>query len=67
VAGKADILLAPSLEAANMLSKALVFWAKKRKAAAVMGVGTPIIMTSRTESLANKVLTVTLSAYLALG
>jgi phosphate butyryltransferase len=65
VAGKADILLAPSLEPANMLSKALVFWAKKRKAAALLGVGTPVIMTSRSDSLENKILTVTLSAYLA--
>jgi phosphate butyryltransferase len=66
VAGKADILLAPALESANMLSKALVFWAKKRKAAAVLGAGIPIIMTSRSESPENKILTVTLSAYLAL-
>jgi phosphate butyryltransferase len=65
VAGNADILLAPALESANMLSKALVFWAKKRKAAAVLGIGAPVIMTSRSESLANKILTVTLSAYLA--
>jgi phosphate butyryltransferase len=65
MAGNADILLAPALESANMLSKALIFWAKKRKASAVLGIGAPIIMTSRSESLANKILTVTMSAYLA--
>jgi phosphate butyryltransferase len=65
VAGAADILLVPNLEAGNMLSKALVFWAKKKVAAAMVGVGTPVIFTSRTESLENKVLTVALAAYTA--
>jgi phosphate butyryltransferase len=65
VAGQADILVAPNLEVGNMLSKSLVFWAQKRTAAAMMGVGTPVIFTSRTESLENKVLTVALAAYLA--
>jgi phosphate butyryltransferase len=65
VAGNADILLAPYLEVGNALSKSLTFWVKKRKAAALIGVGTPVIMTSRSESLENKVLTVALSAYIA--
>jgi len=66
VAGLADILLAPNLEAGNMLAKSLIFWAKRRVAAAMMGVGVPVIFTSRTESVENKVLTVALASYLAL-
>jgi phosphate butyryltransferase len=65
VAGNADILMVPNLEVGNMLSKSLVFWAHKRMAAAMSGVDTPVICTSRTESVENKVLTVALSAYLA--
>jgi phosphate butyryltransferase len=65
VAGNADILMVPNLEVGNMLTKALVFWAKKQVAAAMPGVDTPVICTSRTESIENKVLTVALSTYLA--
>ena len=66
VAGQADILVAPNLEVGNMLSKSLVFWARKKVAAAMMGAGIPVIFTSRTESVENKILTVALAAYLAL-
>ena len=65
VAGNADILLVPNIESGNMLSKALIFWAKKRSAAAMVGTGTPIIATSRTETVENKILTVELALYLA--
>ena len=65
VAGSADILVAPDIEAGNMLGKALVFWAGKKAASAIAGTGTPVIMTSRTETIENKILTVMLSSYLA--
>lgn len=65
VAGAADILVAPNIEVGNALTKALTFWARKRVAAAMMGVGTPVIFTSRSESIENKILTVALAAYLA--
>ena len=67
VAGKADILVVPNLEVGNMLSKSLVFWSRKKVAAAMMGVGLPIIFTSRSESVENKILTVALASYLALN
>ena len=66
VAGNADILLVPNIEVGNTLSKALVFLANKKTAAALPGVETPVIATSRTETLENKILTVALSAYMAL-
>ena len=65
VAGHADILVAPNIEVGNMLSKSLVFWAKKKVAAAMMGTGIPVIFTSRAESVENKILTVALASYLA--
>jgi phosphate butyryltransferase len=65
VAGQADILVVPNIESGNMLSKALVFCAKKRTAAAIAGTGIPIIATSRAETVENKVLTVELALYLA--
>ena len=67
VAGHADILVVPNLEVGNMLSKSLVFWAKKKVAAAMIGAGIPVIFTSRTESPENKILTVALASYLALN
>lgn len=66
VAGQADILFVPNLETGNMLSKSLVFWAKKKVASAMMGAGIPVIFTSRSESVENKILTVALASYLAI-
>ncbi|MFA6506122.1 MAG: bifunctional enoyl-CoA hydratase/phosphate acetyltransferase [Treponemataceae bacterium] len=62
VAGNADILLVPDLLSGNMLTKALTYIAKKRVAAAMMGVGVPVVFTSRAESIENKILTIALSA-----
>jgi phosphate acetyltransferase len=51
VAGRADILLAPGLEAANMLAKQLVYLAGADAAGLVLGARVPIILTSRADSL----------------
>jgi phosphate butyryltransferase len=47
VAGDADILIAPSIEAGNMLYKALVYLGKARSAGIILGTRTPVILTSR--------------------
>lgn len=65
VAGKADILIAPNLQVGNVLTKALSYFAKKDVAAAVMGTEKPIIMTSRTDSIKNKLLSIALAAYIS--
>jgi len=65
VAGNADILLVPNLLVGNVLTKALVFYAKMKVAAAVMGVDAPIVMTSRTDTIENKILSIALALYLA--
>ena len=51
VAGDPDILLAPDLEAANMLAKQLSFLANADSAGLVLGTRVPIILTSRADSV----------------
>jgi len=51
VAGKADILVAPNLEAGNMLAKQLTFLGGADAAGVVLGARVPIILTSRADSL----------------
>ena len=50
VAGKADILLVPDLEAGNMLAKQLTFMSGAEAAGVVLGARVPIILTSRADS-----------------
>ena len=49
VAGEADILLVPDLEAANMLAKQLIYFASADAAGLVLGARVPIILTSRAD------------------
>ena len=49
VAGDADILLAPDLEAANMIAKQLIYLAGADAAGIVLGARVPIILTSRAD------------------
>lgn len=51
VAGDADILLVPTLEAGNMLVKELTFLANADAAGIVLGAQVPIILTSRADSV----------------
>jgi len=51
VAGQADILLVPDLEAGNMLAKQLMYFAGADAAGLVLGARLPIILTSRSDSL----------------
>jgi phosphate acetyltransferase len=51
VAGQADILIAPDLEAGNMLAKQLTFLANAEAAGIVLGARVPIILTSRADSV----------------
>jgi len=49
VAGHADVLIVPNLEAGNMLAKELVFVAQAEAAGLVLGASVPIILTSRAD------------------
>jgi phosphotransacetylase len=51
VAGDPDILLAPDLEAGNMVAKQLSFLARADSAGLVLGARVPVILTSRADSL----------------
>jgi len=51
VAGDPDILVAPDLEAGNMLAKQLSFLANADSAGLVLGAKVPVILTSRADSL----------------
>lgn len=49
VAGEADILIAPDLEAGNMIAKQLIYLAGAESAGIVLGARVPIILTSRAD------------------
>jgi hypothetical protein len=51
VAGDPDILLAPDLEAGNILAKQLTFLARADSAGLVLGARVPVILTSRADSV----------------
>ena len=51
VAGRANVLVVPDLEAGNMLAKSLSFLAGADSAGIVLGARVPIILTSRADSL----------------
>jgi phosphate acetyltransferase len=50
VAGRAQILVVPDLEAGNMLAKNLTFLAKADAAGIVLGARVPVVLTSRADS-----------------
>jgi phosphotransacetylase len=55
VAGDPDILLAPDLEAGNILAKQLSFLAHADSAGMVLGARVPIILTSRADSVRSRI------------
>lgn len=65
VAGKADILLVPDIEAGNILYKSLVFFSKTRNAGVIVGAKAPIILTSRADSEETKLNSIALGVLMA--
>ncbi len=61
VAGQADILVAPNLEAGNMLAKELTFIAHAEAAGLVIGASVPVILTSRADDARSRVASCTLA------
>ncbi|GKV68132.1 phosphate butyryltransferase [Sporosarcina sp. NCCP-2716] len=53
-AGNADILVAPNLEAANMLYKSLTYFAGAKVGGIIQGASAPIVITSRADSAETK-------------
>ena len=62
VAGDTDLLLMPDIEVGNVLYKSLVFFAKARVAALILGARVPIVLTSRSDSEQAKFDSILLSA-----
>ncbi|HZU64932.1 MAG TPA: bifunctional enoyl-CoA hydratase/phosphate acetyltransferase, partial [Novosphingobium sp.] len=67
VAGKAEILVVPDLEAGNMLAKQLTFLGQADAAGVVLGARVPIILTSRADSLRTRLASAALAVLLADG
>jgi phosphate butyryltransferase len=62
VAGLADILMVPDIEAGNMLGKAMVYFGRPRMAGLVLGASKPVVATSRADSADSKVMSLALGA-----
>jgi phosphate acetyltransferase len=65
VAGDADILVAPDLEAANMLAKQLEYLAGAAGCGVVLGARVPIALTSRADTAASRAASALLAALYA--
>ncbi|MBP2150412.1 phosphate acetyltransferase [Xanthobacter autotrophicus DSM 597] len=65
VAGRANVLVVPDLEAGNMLAKSLSFLAGADAAGIVVGARVPIILTSRADSATTRLASCAVAALLA--
>ncbi|MFJ7725432.1 phosphate butyryltransferase [Neobacillus sp. NPDC097160] len=61
VAGKADILLVPTIEVGNVLYKSLIYFAKAKVGAVIAGAKAPIVLTSRADSAESKLYSLALA------
>lgn len=65
VAGDADILLAPDIEAGNILYKSLSFLGNAKSAGLIVGTSKPIVLTSRADSEETKLNSIVLAILMA--
>jgi phosphate acetyltransferase len=65
VAGRANVLVVPDLEAGNMLAKSLSFLAGADAAGIVLGAKVPIILTSRADSVTTRLASCAVAALVA--
>ena len=65
VAGKANILLVPDLEAGNMLAKQLTYMGSADAVGIVLGARVPIVLTSRTDNLRTRLASAAVAVLLA--
>lgn len=65
VAGKADILVAPDIEAANILYKSIISFTDITMATVVVGARVPIVMPSRSDSEKTKTASIGLASFLS--
>lgn len=67
VAGQADILMVPDIEAGNVLYKSIVYFARARVAGVIAGAKAPVVLTSRSDSHEAKLDSIAFSAVFAAG
>ncbi len=65
VAGQADVLLVPDVEAGNILTKSFVYLAHGRVAGVVVGAAAPVVLTSRADTAESKFLSIATAVYSA--
>lgn len=62
VAGDADILVVPDIEAGNILYKSLVFLSKAKSCAIITGAKVPVVVTSRADDYTSKLYSIALAS-----
>ncbi|MBC7234491.1 MAG: bifunctional enoyl-CoA hydratase/phosphate acetyltransferase [Chloroflexi bacterium] len=67
VAGQADILIVPDVEAGNLLAKAITYFGGGEMAGVVVGGCAPIVVTSRSDSPTTKLVSIALGILLVAG
>ncbi|MCR4443527.1 MAG: phosphate butyryltransferase [Peptococcaceae bacterium] len=65
VAGRADVLITPDIEAGNILNKSMEYFGYAEKAGIIMGAKVPIILTSRASSDQSKLNSIALGVLVA--
>ncbi|HOI81599.1 MAG: bifunctional enoyl-CoA hydratase/phosphate acetyltransferase [Thermovirgaceae bacterium] len=65
VAGKADILVVPDIEAGNLMGKVMLYMSGGRGAGVIVGARKPIVLTSRFDNAETKLLSIAFGAVLA--
>lgn len=64
VAGKADLLLVPNIEAGNILGKSLVYFARGTMAGVVLGAVAPVVLVSRADPPRAKLVSIAMASLL---
>ncbi|HDN79963.1 MAG TPA: bifunctional enoyl-CoA hydratase/phosphate acetyltransferase [Chloroflexi bacterium] len=67
VAGDADIIIAPDIEAGNILAKAITYFAKGKMAGVAVGARCPLVLPSRADPPETKFVSIALGVYLCDG
>jgi phosphate butyryltransferase len=65
VAGRGDVLIVPNIEAGNMLVKSFVYMAGFTMAGLVVGAAAPVVLTSRADTAASKLASISCAVYTA--
>lgn len=64
VAGEADILLVPNIEAGNFLGKSMTYFAGAESAGVIVGAKCPVVLVSRADSARSKLYSIALGSIL---